>query len=35
MKKHFMSFGNERFNKSRVRISEEANDLNIFDNIIN
>ena len=34
MKKHFLSFGNERFKKSRVRIAKEANDLNIFDNII-
>ena len=34
MKKHFLSFGNERFKKSRVRIAKESGNLNIFDNII-
>lgn len=33
MKKTFLSFGNEKFKKSRVRIAEEAKSLNIFDNI--
>ena len=33
MKKTFLSFGNERFKKSRVRIAKEAKSLNIFDNI--
>ena len=32
--KQFLSFGNERFIKSRKRIKEEAEKIGLFDNVI-
>ena len=33
-KKYFISFGNKRFVKSRIRIIKEAKAINIFDDYI-
>ena len=33
-KKYFLSYGNDKFKKSRVRIKKEANSLNLFDDCI-